>query len=138
MFFKGDKEFLPAAPGTKLPETGNLNRLKSTVANRILSLYFSLNWIRFVKRKELVAWKMYSIRHQVQKILLLGNLDERIPLLRIADDMRAEDAKLRSTRSSDAYAAVNSDGSKSASELSDDDNGRDEPEDEDMFATPIE
>lgn len=137
MFFKGDKEFLPAAPGSKLPEAGNLNRLKSTVAERILSLYFSLNWIRIVKRKELVAWKMYSIRHQVQKILLVGNRDERNPLLRIADDMRAEDAKLRSTRTSDAYATVNSDGSKSASELSDD-NGRDEPEDDDMFATPIE
>jgi hypothetical protein len=140
-YTKGDKEFLSERTIDSMPA----KRLKSTVALRLLSMYDGLTWDRFSKRKELVSWKLYNIRDQVQKIILHDKADGRIPLLRIAQDLRADDARLRLTRQLNAYAdevvpviADPSDSTSDSAEESVPSNNNEESQADDMFTYPIE
>ena len=85
---------------------------------------------------------MYNIRDQVQTILRENKaaVDDRSPLLRISDELRAEDARLRSSRSLNAYANMDTGDSDGKSVESDESEmpGEGEDHEDDMFTTPME
>ena len=119
--------------------------LKSTVAMRLHSMYDVLTWDRFSKRNERVSWKLYNIRDRFQKIILHDKADGLIPLRRIAQDLRADDAQLRSTRQLNAYAdeivRVITDPSDSTSDSGEEPVPSDDGEEsqvEDMVTSPID
>ena len=91
---QGDKLFLD--PHT-YDRTEHL-QLQSSVASRLASLYNGSAWFRFLKRKELVCWKAYNLRTQVQQIVLLDKADKRKPLTKIAEDLHPDDIIYRSAR----------------------------------------
>ena len=76
-------------------------------------------------------------------MVLLGRADDRIPLLRFAENLNAEDPRLRSTRQTGFYAAedivtVGDDDSSDSEESEPGTHGDGGEEDEeDMFTTPI-
>ena len=90
---QGDKEFVDRI-STREGVTASVH-VKSTVCIRLQAMFEGLAWIRFMKRKELVSWNIYNIRDQVQRLLLLNKADPRVPVVRVADGLKADDTKLR-------------------------------------------
>lgn len=71
-------------------------RIKSTVANRVRSLYdHGFAWSEFQKRKELMSWKLYNLRDQVQKLVSLRKVTPGVPYINIADSLIAELSRIR-------------------------------------------
>ena len=157
---QGDKHLLQRLPSKGPSDDSNRCLsvpLKSTVSNRILSLYGTgFSWHAFLKRRENLCWNLYNIRDQVQRIVSLGKLktQRRIPFLRIADELslRAEDMRLcaypkpDSTTIEDdsdgdgvAGAKANAGESQSVSENDQVGSGHDDASDcgDDDFCTPL-
>ena len=66
-------------------------------------------WLRFMKRRELLCWKAYNLRFQVQRIILLGKEQSGAALTRIAEKLKAENLPLRSYRNVNAYESSSAD-----------------------------
>lgn len=91
---KGDKMFLESDSCNYTTEL----KLKSAVATRLGALYHGPSWLRFIKRKELVVWKAYNIRAQVQKLVLLDKVDSRLPFTSVAEKIEVDAILWRASR----------------------------------------